>query len=74
MYNLPITFAALRFGTRGGTIGALLAIVSITWQLDYPLRRLWGDRSTAEAVFVAVGIISAKLADDGGGCTSSRDR
>jgi diguanylate cyclase (GGDEF)-like protein len=66
LYYLPIIFAAVRFGNRGGLAAAAMAIVF--YHLDNS-----GDLVTFHyhesdvvqiAVFIAVGVIAAKLAKD----------
>ena len=63
LYYLPIIFAAVRFGTRGGVAASALAIVF--YHLDNPefLTLHYHESDIVQiAVFVAVGVISAKLA------------
>lgn len=65
LYYLPIIFAAVRFGNRGGLAAAALAITF--YHLDSP-RFLTFDYHESDvvqiAVFIAVGAIAAKLAGD----------
>ena len=65
LYYLPITYAALRFGTWGGTIGALIAIALYHAANPTTLSGGYAGSDLLQiVVFVAVGIISARLADD----------
>ena len=64
LYYLPIIFAAVRFGNRGGLSAAAVAIVF--YHLDNPhfLTFNYHESDIVQiAVFIAVGAISARLAD-----------
>ena len=66
LYYLPITFAAIRFGTRGGTIAAVIAIVLYHVGSPHVLSLGYGESAALQtAVFIAVGVTSARLAEDG---------
>src|SRR3954463_10896020 len=65
LYYLPIIFAAVRFGRRGGLTCAALAI--LFYHLDNPhlLPFEYQESDVVQiAVFIAVGAMSAKLASD----------
>ena len=65
LYYLPIILAAMRFGTVGGTAAAIVAIA--LYHLANPQAVTWPyEESDAlqMAVFVAVAVVAARLADD----------
>jgi diguanylate cyclase (GGDEF)-like protein len=65
LYYFPIIFAAIRFGTPGGAGAAALAIV--LYHLAYPHRLTWRYEESdilQMGVFVAAGLVAAKLSDD----------
>jgi len=63
LYYLPIVYAAMRFGTPGGAGAAAIAIV--LYHLANPQMLRYGESDIVQiAVFVAVGVVAAKLADD----------
>jgi diguanylate cyclase (GGDEF)-like protein len=66
LYYLPIMFAAVRFGIRGGLAAAAMAIVF--YHLDnpdvFPILHYHESDIVQIAVFIAVGLIAAKLAKD----------
>lgn len=65
LYYLPIIFAAARFGRRGGLSAALLAIVCYHVANARPLSVRYAESDVLQmAVFVAVGMVADKLADD----------
>jgi diguanylate cyclase (GGDEF)-like protein len=66
LYYLPIIFAALRFGRPGGLIVALAAILSYHLANAPLVRFQYGESDIVQiALFVAVGVVTAKLRDDG---------
>jgi diguanylate cyclase (GGDEF)-like protein len=65
LYYIPIIVAAVRFGTFGGAAVAVLAVV--LYHLANPQALTWRYEESdvlQMAVFVAVGVVAAKLADD----------
>jgi diguanylate cyclase (GGDEF)-like protein len=65
LYYLPIIFAGVRFGRRGGLVAATLAIVFYHLANPRALTLHYEQSDVLQvAVFVAVGLISDKLADD----------
>jgi diguanylate cyclase (GGDEF)-like protein len=65
LYYVPIIFAALRFGRRGGTGVAAIAIVLYHFANPQMLTWRYEESDIVQiAVFVAAGLVAAKLADD----------
>jgi diguanylate cyclase (GGDEF)-like protein len=65
LYYLPIILAAVRFGTRGGAAAAGLAI--LLYHLANPHMLTWKYEESdvlQMGVFVAAGLVAARLADD----------
>src|SRR5215510_7802593 len=65
LYYVPIIITAIRFGTLGGATSAALAI--LLYHLANPQQLIWpyGESDILQmAVFIAVGIVAAKLAGD----------
>jgi len=65
LYYLPIVVAAVTFGWRGGLACALVAIV--LYHLANPHPFTWGAEQPdllQVAVFIAAGVLSARLAED----------
>ena len=65
LYYVPIVFAAMRFGMVGGAAASLAAIA--LYHLANPQTLTWQHEESdvlQMAVFVAVGIVAARLADD----------
>jgi len=65
LYYLPIIYAAIRFGRRGGLVAALAAVVlyHLANPRPFHLRHTEGD-VVQIILFFAVGVIAAKLAGD----------
>jgi diguanylate cyclase (GGDEF)-like protein len=65
LYYFPIIVAAIRFGTRGGVLTAAVAIVLYHLADARPLTFRYGESDLLQiAVFIAVGVVSARLASD----------
>jgi len=65
LYYLPIIFAALRFGNAGGLVSAVAAIVLYHVANPHPLTLAYEESDFFQmGVFVAVGLVAAKLASD----------
>jgi diguanylate cyclase (GGDEF)-like protein len=65
LYYLPIIFAALRFGTRGGLILAGAAIVLYHVANPHLLSFRYEEADLVQVIlFASVGLVSAKLTDD----------
>ena len=65
LYYVPIIFAGVRFGKRGGATAAVAATVLYHLANPYLLTYRYEESDAVEiGVFVAAGIIAAKLADD----------
>jgi diguanylate cyclase (GGDEF)-like protein len=65
LYYIPIIVVAIRFGMPGGAGGAVVAIV--LYHIANPQAFTWRYEESdilQVAIFVAVGVIAAKLADD----------
>jgi diguanylate cyclase (GGDEF)-like protein len=65
LYYLPIVFAAIRFGFRGGVMASLAAIV--LYHVSEPRLLVFGHEHwdlVQVALFIGVGLITAKLTDD----------
>jgi diguanylate cyclase (GGDEF)-like protein len=66
LYYVPIIFAALRFGRRGGLAVALAAILLYHVANASLVRFEYGASDVIQiGLFVAVGLVTAKLRDDG---------
>ena len=65
LYYLPIIVAAVRFGRRGSLAASVLAIVFYHLANPRPLTLFYEESDLLQiAVFVAVGVVSDKLAND----------
>ena len=65
LYYVPIILAAVRFGFSGSTLSAMIAIVLYHLANPHLLTFRYGELDLVQiALFIAVGFISAKLADD----------
>jgi diguanylate cyclase (GGDEF)-like protein len=65
LYYLPIIFAALRFGARSGVASSLVAVLLYHLGNTRLLRYQHRESDIIQiALFVAVGVVTAKLADD----------
>jgi len=65
LYYLPIMFASVQFGYRGSLTVALAAVVLYHLTNPHVLNLQYEERDIVQvALFVAVGIASAKFADD----------
>src|SRR6188474_910902 len=65
VYYLPIIFAGLRFKMRGGVAAALAAILLYHVANPHLLTLRYGERDLVQiALFLAVGMITAKLTVD----------
>ena len=65
IYYLPIIFAGLRFKMRGGVVAALAAILLYHVANPHLLTLRYGERDLVQiALFLAVGMITAKLTVD----------
>ena len=65
LYYLPIIFAAIRFGGRGGLITAVVAIVFYHLANPHALTLNYEESDFFQmAVFVAVGVVAARLANN----------
>jgi diguanylate cyclase (GGDEF)-like protein len=65
LYYVPIIFAALRFGRRGGAGVAAIAIVLYHFANPHMLTWRYEESDVVQmAVFAAAGLVAAKLADD----------
>jgi diguanylate cyclase (GGDEF)-like protein len=65
LYYVPIVFAALRFGSRGGSFVATIAIVLYHMANKRGIARHYGESDIIQILlFVAAGLISAKLFRD----------
>jgi diguanylate cyclase (GGDEF)-like protein len=65
LYYLPIVLAGLRFGTAGGIVSALWAIVLYHAANPHLLTFRYGEMDLVQIVlFLAVGVITARLARD----------
>jgi diguanylate cyclase (GGDEF)-like protein len=63
LYYLPIIFAAIRFGGRGGILTAVMAIVFYHLANPHALTLNYEESDFFQvAVFIAVGIVAARLA------------
>jgi len=65
LYYLPVIYAALRFGTRGGLVLSGLAIVLYHVANPHLISFRYEETDLVQVVlFAAVGLVAAKLADD----------
>ena len=65
LYYLPIIFAGVRFGMRGGLMAALAAILSYHWANPHLSGFRYAESDVVQIVlFIAVGMITAKLQED----------
>src|SRR5262245_30832819 len=65
LYYVPIILAGTRFTLRGGMIAALAAVVLYHLANPQLLSRRYGEPDVVQvALFLAVGIVTAKLAND----------
>lgn len=65
LYYLPIIFAGVRFGMRGGLAAALAAILSYHVANPHLFGFRYGESDLVQiALFIAVGSIAAKLQED----------
>jgi diguanylate cyclase (GGDEF)-like protein len=65
LYYVPIIFAGVRFGKRGGVAAAVAATVLYHLANPYLLTYRYEESDAVEiSLFVAAGIIAAQLADD----------
>ena len=65
LYYVPIIVTAIRFGMAGGATAAALAIVLYHLANPHALTWRYGELDVLQiAVFMAVGVVAAKLADD----------
>jgi diguanylate cyclase (GGDEF)-like protein len=65
LYYLPIILAALKFGNRGGLTVAAAAIILYHLANGPLLTRQYGESDIIQiALFLAVGLVTAKLAND----------
>src|SRR5262245_50049556 len=66
LYYLPIVFGAVRFGMSGGVSSATSTIVLYHIANAHALTWRYEESDVLQmAVFLAVGIVAARLADDG---------
>lgn len=65
LYYLPIIFAALRFGQRGGLVASLAAVGLYHAANPALLRFMHGERDVVQvALFFVVGLVTARLHED----------
>ena len=65
LYYAPIVLAAIRFGTQGGVAAAASAIMLYHLANSDPLSWRYEESDILQmAVFVAMGLVAARLADD----------
>ena len=65
LYYLPIIFAALQFGRRGGVASSLAAVALYHLANPALLRFEHGERDVVQiALFVVVGVVTARLHED----------
>ena len=65
LYYVPIVFAGIRFGGRGGLVSAVVAIVFYHLANPRALTFHYGESDLLQiVVFLAVGLVSARLASD----------
>lgn len=65
LYYVPIMLAAFRFKMRGGVVGALVSILLYHLANPHLLTFRYGEQDLVQiALFVTVGLVTAKLAHD----------
>ena len=65
LYYVPIIFAGIRFGKRGGAAAAMVATILYHLANPHLLTMRYEESDWVQiALFVAAGVIAAKLADD----------
>ena len=65
LYYLPIIFAALQFGRRGGVVSSLAAVALYHLANPALLRFAHGERDVVQVtLFVVVGVVTARLHED----------
>ena len=65
LYYLPIVFAALQFGSRGGWVSSFVAIGLYHFANPRLLRFTHGERDIVQiALFVLIGVVTARLHED----------
>ncbi len=65
LYYFPIILAAVRFGTRGGAAAASLTILLYHLANPHMLTWRYGESDILQmGVFIAAGLVAARLADD----------
>jgi len=65
LYYLPIIFAALQFGRRGGWVSSLVAVGLYHFANPALFRFTHGERDVVQvALFVVIGVVTARLHED----------